>query len=84
MFFKVCHQCNLLWEKEESDFFARWRAGKQENGGSLIVDKILEIARRNNLFVLDDAAQIFGAKYKENTSGRSGTSVFSVSGPLKR
>ena len=33
------------------------------------MDKIKEIASINNLWVFDDAAQSFGAKYKERISG---------------
>ena len=44
------------------------------------MDKIKEIAKLNNLWVFDDAAQSFGAKYKEKISGNlceiSATSFF--------
>lgn len=36
------------------------------------MDPILEIAKKNNLFVLEDAAQAFGAEYKNKKAGTIG------------
>jgi perosamine synthetase len=42
------------------------------NGCPADMDPILEIARRNNLFVVEDAAQAHGARYKDRLVGTIG------------
>jgi len=39
------------------------------------MDEIMEIARRHDLFVLEDAAQAIGAKYREKMVGRYGNAA---------
>ena len=48
------------------------------NGRCCEMDKIIEIAERHNLMVIEDAAQALGSKYKGNSAGSFGkTSCFS-------
>ncbi|HDJ30528.1 MAG TPA: DegT/DnrJ/EryC1/StrS family aminotransferase [bacterium] len=48
------------------------------NGRCCEMDKIMEIARRHNLLVIEDAAQALGAKYNQKPAGSFGkTSCFS-------
>lgn len=52
-------------------------------GRSALVNEVLEIARNHNLFVIDDAAQAMGAKYKGQYAGTMGdVGIFSF-GPFK-
>ena len=44
----------------------------QINGRCCDMKKILEIAKRNNLLVIEDAAQAFGAKYNDKYAGTFG------------
>jgi dTDP-4-amino-4,6-dideoxygalactose transaminase len=41
-------------------------------GQSVDMTEIMEIAKKHNLFVIEDCAQAFGAKYKENPVGSMG------------
>ena len=43
------------------------------NGRTCEMDKIMEIAQKHNLFVVEDAAQALGAKYKGKMAGSFGT-----------
>lgn len=50
-------------------------------GGMPDMDRILEIARKYNLFVIEDAAEAFGSEYKGKKAGSFGDiSVFSFHG----
>jgi dTDP-4-amino-4,6-dideoxygalactose transaminase len=52
-------------------------------GKAAPADEVLEIARNHNLFVIDDAAQAMGAKYKGQYAGTMGdVGIFSF-GPFK-
>jgi dTDP-4-amino-4,6-dideoxygalactose transaminase len=52
-------------------------------GKAVPADEILEIAKNHNLFVIDDAAQAMGAKYKGQYAGTMGdVGIFSF-GPFK-
>lgn len=43
------------------------------NGRVCDMDKVMEIAQKHNLFVIEDAAQALGAKYKGKMAGSFGT-----------
>jgi dTDP-4-amino-4,6-dideoxygalactose transaminase len=53
------------------------------NGNPVDMDAIMDIARRHNLWVLEDAAQALGATYKGKKVGTIGQSAPSAPSPVK-
>ena len=53
------------------------------NGRPCDMDRIMKIARKYNLIVIEDAAQSFGAKYKNKLVGTFGTAGCFSLHPMK-
>ncbi|RKY10075.1 MAG: UDP-4-amino-4-deoxy-L-arabinose aminotransferase [Planctomycetota bacterium] len=51
-------------------------------GSAVDMESVMQLARRQNIFVVEDAAHALGAEYRERLIGGSGTSIFSFH-PIK-